>query len=142
MKIIKPKKRLMFYWILEKGFFFLIFFFLSVSSFIFFTDYQITALYFYELSIFIFLFSIIIVLFNYVKTEYILLNNNLCIKNSKGAILINYSNIKTIKKTKNLIQILTTTTGFKIKTKDNKVYYLLGVRNKKEINKLLIKKVI
>lgn len=140
MRIEKPKKRVILYWLIDYGFYFLIVSLFTTATFLkFSTEYYTLALYFFELTILILLLSLAYLVYKWLVTEYILLNKHLIIKEETGAEIIPYKKIKKIGYYGSVLQHLMGTTNLRIKTERGK-YYLRGIRDYKKLEQEIFKK--
>jgi len=129
MDVEKPGKRVMLYWFVEYGFFFLVVsFFVAGTILKYVTDYYALTLVMLELSLVFLIFSVFFLLYEWLSTEYYLLNNHLFIKKAGIAEKIPYKHIKTVRAEATLLQHLLGTTNLVIEMKNNKNYYLRGVK--------------
>lgn len=140
MKEYKPKKRVMLYWFVKYGFFFIFASFLLTASFL------MNSSFYYNLTKFFLNMSIIIpylgLLYLYYKwhnTNYYFLKNNLYLKESDESIQINYKDIKKFGKCNTLLEKILGITNIYIETLSNKTYYLNGIRNNAAANDLIKK---
>lgn len=140
MKVKKPKKRVIFYWFVDYGFFFLIASLFSITTFLkYSTTYYALTLYFFELTIIVLIVSLIYLIYKWIKTEYIFLKKHLVIKKEDNAELIPYDNIKKTGYFGNLLQHLMGTTNIKIET-SKKNFYLNGIKDYKKLEKEIFKR--
>ncbi len=139
MKVTKPKKRVILYWFVEYGFFFLIVSLYLISTFLkYFTLYHALTIYVLNLTIVTIVLSLLFLLYKWVMTEYFLLKNYLFIKEGGTSVKIAYADIKDIEYKGNLLQHLMGTTNMRIITKKNGNYYIKGIRNYKKFEDELL----
>lgn len=139
--VIKPKKRVIFYWFFDKGFFFIITALLFLATYLnYFTQYQTLTLLVLQLIIVTTIFSTLILMYEWFFTEYFLLKKHILIKELGITHVVKYSDIKNVNYHGNLLQHLMGTTNVYVETKNNKKYFIKGVRNFKKIEKTLLNK--
>ena len=137
----KPKKRVMLYWFIEKGFFYIVASLFIIGTVLrYVTYYPTLTLFILNLSIWVLILSSILIIYEWVMTEYFLLKKHLFIKKGKTAIIVPYNNIKKVGYYGNLLQHLMGTTNIRIQTKDKKSYYLEGIKNYKKIENEILKR--
>ena len=138
----KPNKKIIFYWFVEKGFFFLFSSFFIIGTLLkYTTSLHTLTLYLLNLSILTLFASLAFLIYQWLSTEYYLLNKHVFIKTAEHTKIIPYSNIKKVGYYGNLLQHLMGTTNIQIQTKNNENYYIEGVRDYKKIENDILKKI-
>ena len=84
--------------------------------------------------------SLLLLLYKWITTEYYILKKHLFLKQAGSTAIVPYNNIKEIGYSGNLLQHLMGTTNLKIKTKDNKKYYIEGIKDYKRIEDEILSK--
>jgi uncharacterized membrane protein YdbT with pleckstrin-like domain len=140
MKEYKPKKRVMLYWFVKYGLFFLFASFLLTASFLLrFSFYYNLTKFFLNMSIIIPYLGLVCLFYKWHITNYYFLKNNLYIKQGDESIKISYNDIKKIGYCNTLLEKILGITNIYIKTLSNKTYYLNGIRNNAVANDLISK---
>jgi membrane protein YdbS with pleckstrin-like domain len=140
MKEYKPKKRVMIYWFVKYGFFFIFASFLLTASFLLNnSSYYILTKFFLNMSIIIPYLGMVYLFYKWHITNYYFLKNHLYIKEHNESARISYNEIKKIGYCNTLLEKILGITNIYIKTLSNKVYYLNGIRNNAVTNELIAK---
>ncbi|MDD5499619.1 MAG: hypothetical protein PHT91_01965 [Candidatus Nanoarchaeia archaeon] len=130
MKEYKPKKRVMLYWFIKYGFFFLFASFLMTATFLRFNTFYFSLMnFFLNMSIIILLFSVLFLPYKWKTTNYFLLKKHLYIKEADCSSRISYKEIKKVGQCETLFEKLLGITNIYIETINSKNYYLSGIRN-------------
>ncbi|MBN1923170.1 MAG: hypothetical protein JW791_00220 [Nanoarchaeota archaeon] len=139
MKVEKPKKRVIIYWFVEQGFFFLIMALYVTGTFLkYLTFYRTLTVYVMTLTLLIIPLSLLYLLYKWAATEYIFLKNYLFLKEGAESTKIAYSDIKEVGYYASLLQHLTGTTNLRIKMKNNENHYIKGIKDYKKIENELL----
>jgi len=141
MNSLKPRKRIVLYWFVEYGFFFIVASFLLLGIVLQNYSNYFSLTYFVLNSVWLVaILSFIYLIYKWFTTEYFVLKKHIFIKESEQTIIIPYTNIKKVGEYSNLLQRLFGITTVQVKTKNNKNYYIQGVSNHRKVEKMILKK--
>ncbi|MFA5303233.1 MAG: hypothetical protein WC393_01715 [Candidatus Nanoarchaeia archaeon] len=140
MKEYKPKKRVMLYWFVKYGFFFIFASFMLTASFLINTSfyYNLTK-FFLNLAIIIPYLGLVYLFYKWNTTNYYFLKNHLYIKEGSESVQVSYKNIKKLGCCNTLLEKILGITNIYIETLSNKTYYLNGIKNDIVANELICK---
>ncbi|VVB74934.1 Uncharacterised protein [Candidatus Tiddalikarchaeum anstoanum] len=142
VRIIKPKKRVIFYWFFDKGFFFIITSLLVLGTYLrYFTNYYLPTLFILQMVIVTVMFSLLLLVYEWFATEYYLLEDHVLIKDLDKTRMIRYSDIKDVGYYGNLLQHLMGTTNVAIRTRDDHDHYLRGISDYKSVEDEILRKI-
>jgi uncharacterized membrane protein YdbT with pleckstrin-like domain len=138
MNEYKPKKRVMLYWFVKYGFFFLFASFLMTASFLIKTSfyYNLTK-FFLNMSIIIPYMGLVYLFYKWNMTKYYFLKNHLYIKEGNYSTQISYKDIKKLGCCSTLLEQLLGITNIYIETLANKTYYLNGIKRNAAANNII-----
>ena len=140
MKEYKPKKRVMLYWFIKYGFFFIFASFLMTASFLMHNSYFFNLTkFFLNMGIIIPYIGLIYLFYKWHSTNYFFLKNHLYIKDDSGSVQLSYKEIKKVGCCSTLIEALLGITNIYIETASKKTYYLNGIRSEAVANELIVK---
>ncbi len=135
---VKPRKRMIFYLFFERGYLFiLITAFLWMNYLYYFTNLVLTArIVFYSIPL-LAVFGLLMCVYEWLSTDYYILNDYVFLKDLSGLEKIRYKDIKKVYTSAPVLQLLMGTTNVCLKT-DKNTHYIRGVRNFHNIESRII----
>lgn len=141
MEVKKPGKRVILYWFVEYGFFFIITALFVSATVLKYTSFYTLTYFFLELTLIVLLVSVVYLVVKWLRTEYLLLNKHVFLKKEGETYIIPYKRIKEVTFYGNLLQHAMGTTNVLIKTKDNKGYYMEGIKDYDAVEEEILSKI-